>query len=84
MSGTVMGAATFVKDRRQWIFRSGPDGAGLLLKRHPRRIRHEIKPGADTTQRMTCVRSGLRNQTVREWTDGPSLLGQELLPSDSE
>ena len=63
---------------------SGPDGAGLLLKRHPRRIRHETTPGAHTLQRMTCVRPGLRNQTVRRWTDDPSLLGQELLPSDSQ
>ena len=84
MSGVVVGAGHVGQERRQWIFRSGPDGAGLLLMRHPLQIRHEIKPVADTTQRMTCVRSGLRNQTVREWTDGPSLLGQELLPSDSE
>ena len=72
------------KDRRRRFFRSGPGGAGLLLMRHPRRIRHEITPGAHTLQRMTCVRSGLRNQTVRKWTDDPSLLGQELLPSDPE
>ena len=79
-----MGAGHVGQDHRQWIFRAGPDGAALLLMRHPRQRCHEINRGAHTLQRMTCVRSGLRNQTVREWTDGPSLLGQELLPSDSE